>query len=432
MKQLLTLRQLGHYLGAPIDDDRQIQGFSVDTRTLQPGEIYCALPGSKVDGHAFVREAFQKGALAALVAPSYNDAGLLLPVPDVLKALQELAKKRFSESRPRHVIAVTGSLGKTTTKEFIATLLSGKYHVFKTPGNSNTKISLPQTLLNLYGNEDVAVVEMGMTHPGQISKLLEIAPPDIAVLTKVALVHAENFTSIAEIAEAKTEIFLDSRTRLGIYAAEIDTFYPVSTRGTCIKKRFAEDDLQKELEVQIGRFTWNPELGAHNIHNALAAIAVAKALDVTVDEIRERLKFLELPEKRFQKVEKCGVTFINDSYNAAADSVKAALRGLPDPAKGGKKIAVLGSMMELGKFSEECHLKIGEEALLTLDHLICYGVEYQPAVELWKSQGRKVDHFSEHEAIVTQLRNLARPGDVVLLKGSKSKMLWKILEAFSL
>lgn len=390
--------------------------FSVDTRNLHPGDIYCALPGEKADGHLFVQEAFAKGAKGAIVLESYLEsaAGPLFRVKNVLETLQDLAKDYLAKNRPRLVIGVTGSLGKTTTKDFIASLLEGSFSVCKTPGNSNSQIGLPLTILNHFRGEEILVLEMGMTHAGNIRKLVEIAPPDIALLTKVALVHAANFSSLEEIGRAKSEIFLHPETKLGIYAAEIEDIFDIQQVGSCKKRSFSLGSLS------IGEFS------RHNQHNLQGALAVCQEAGVPMETLLARIPSLKLPKQRFEHVYKNGIHFINDAYNAAPDSVIEGLRSLPNVE--GKKIGVLGSMLELGRFSEESHRQVGEEALLHLDRLICLGAECAPMKEVWESRAKPVDLFYELGPLVSLLRGLAHPKDLVYIKGSNSKMMWKILD----
>lgn len=383
--------------------------FCVDTRKLKSGEVYCALPGVRVHGENFVKEAFEKGASYVLASPSCSFKNeKMITVNDVLETLHALAREFFHKRRPRHVIAITGSLGKTTTKEFLATLLESTFSVFKTPGNANSQIGLPLAILNEFQGEEVAILEMGMTHAGQIEQLIAIAPPDYALITKVALVHAVNFGSLEEIVQAKTEIFLHPQTKVGFHPSELT----VKDRGTCRKKTFCPKNLEGL-----------PFNEPHLIHNLAAALCIVNELGI---EVKEHLSQLKLPERRMERVEKRGVLFINDSYNAAPESVIAALKSLPPTF--GKKIAVLGGMEELGQFSESCHRRVAEEALDLADHLICYGNLCTPMAEVWKCRGKPYHHFYDRDAIAACLAALALPGDVVLLKGSNSMKMWTILD----
>lgn len=390
-----------------------VRKFCVDSRIILPGDIYCALPGARVHGEDFVQEALNKGAIKALVSSSclLKDSRLIV-VDDVLKTLQDYAREIFKEKRPRYVIGITGSLGKTTTKEFLATLLEGSFSIFKTPGNANSQVGLPLAIINEFNSEEVAIFEMGMTEPGQISKLVSIAPLDYALITKVALVHAENFSSLAEIAKTKMEIFLHPNTKVGFYPKELE----VENRGNCVKKTFSVEDFSFENV---------PFNEAHILHNLAGALSLCAELKVNVSSQFAKLR---MPAKRMEKVKKKGVLFLNDSYNAAPESVIAALKSLP--STDGKRIAILGGMHELGLFSEVSHRKVGEEALIYADHLICFGKLCTPMAEVWEAAKRPYIHLDDHDQIVDYLNKLAKPGDVVLLKGSRSNKMWTIMDKY--
>lgn len=448
--ELATLDQLIHLLNLPAQTcmkNKSFKGFSVDTRTIKPDEVYVALQGERVDGHSFLDEAYAKGAAAALVSKQYQGPHTqhtqlpLIQVEEPLHALQELAKKVI-ERRQTRVVAVTGSLGKTTTKEFINSLLRVKHRVAVSPGNSNSQVGLPLTILNhTTGDEEVLILEMGMTHPGHLTRLVQIAPPEVALITKVALVHACHFNAIEEIGWAKAEIFSHPKTRLGILDREINNFHDLCRIGSCHKLSFSSTCSEADYYVDIQTNSVHASLeghkilleplklpGRHNWHNFLAASVVARHFNVSWEEIKLAMDDLELPPKRLQLIEHNGVLFLNDSYNAAEPSLMAALDTLPRPVKEGKKIAVLGSMMELGKFSEDCHRRVGQFALTCVDRLYCLGAECQPIYEVWKSAGRPIELFENRADLVAALRKALKPDDVVLLKGSRSKELWKVLE----
>lgn len=427
--------------------DRAVRGVCVDSRLLKTGDVFFALPGSQVDGHTFLPEVASKGASAAVVSQTYNgmDYGLpLLYVPDVMDALQLAAKNFLSESSAK-VIALTGSVGKTTTKDFTTALLKQKYNVASSPGNSNSQIGVPLAILNhTDGTEDIVVLEMGMTVPGNIKKLINIAPPDIAVLTTVALVHACNFQSLDEIALTKAEIFSHPKTSLGVLSYDINNYSEVCRLSPCPKVSFsvtsegadyflksAKESMHvHEIDGSVVELPMLSFPGKHNQHNFLAAAAVARALGVSWDQIREAVQVLALPERRLQLVEKKGVLFVNDSYNASAVSVKAALSSLPSPSPGRKKIAVLGEMLELGKFSEGCHREVADYALDTVDEMYCLGNECLAIKDSWQKANRPVMWSTDRSELVEALRRVLEPGDVVLLKGSRSKGMWKVLEEY--
>lgn len=429
----------GHFPEAPI------QGYCTDSRLLNKGELFFALKGEKVDGHAYLNDVQQKGALAAVVSKEYQgDAGdlPLLVVEDPLAALQMLAKTALLQT-PVRVVAITGSIGKTSTKEFTKTLLSTQFRVASSPGNSNSQVGIPLAILNhSTGEEEIIVLEMGMTEPGNLTRLVQIAPPEVAVITNVALVHAWNFESIEEIAWAKAEILSHPDTRLAILYQGIPNFSGISRLGnsrkisfstTCSEVDFGVDPADKHLlhdyaakeTVYLGPL---PVPGKHNLHNLLAAVAVARYFEIDWQQIKEGISKLELPERRLQFIRRNEILFLNDSYNATELSVKAALETLPQPEGKGRKIAVLGSMMELGKFSDDCHHRVGEHALDHVEELFCLGDECTPMCEVWKNAGRPVSFFKNRSELIACLRERLKPSDIVLLKGSRSKELWKILD----
>ncbi|MBA3958655.1 MAG: UDP-N-acetylmuramoyl-tripeptide--D-alanyl-D-alanine ligase [Parachlamydiaceae bacterium] len=446
--QKLTLAQLSHLAKLPlptnVDPSLLIAGFAVDSRLIKPQELFFALPGAKVDGHTFLQVAAEKKSIAAVVKSDYTgpDYGLpLIFVQDPLDTLQTLARE-FLKTRPAKIVGVTGSLGKTTTKEFIKTLLSTKYRVFASPGNSNSKIGLPLAILNHMPHDaEIAVLEMGMTHSGQISKLVEIAPPDVAIITTVALVHAANFNSLQEIAESKAEIFSHPKTKTGIVARDIEHFEVVQQKGFCSKISFSTKQRDATFFLEEGTDQMRihhrdgvvmlPVLnipGAHNPHNLLGAIAVARTFGVDWKEIQNAIATLKLPERRLEHIERYGILFVNDSYNAAEMSVKSSLTSLPHPKAGKKRIAIIGEMPELGKFSEACHQAVGEMSLNCVDSMICLGAACGPIVSCWKQAQKPVVWCNHLREVVESLREQVDEGDVVLLKGANRIELWQVLK----
>lgn len=439
------LKKIAQLMHLTTDADCIISGVSADSRLTVPGDLFFALPGAQSDGHFFIPEAAAKGARAAVVRRDYSEScsGMpLLHCDDVLESLQLLGKLYLRLGNAK-IIAVTGSIGKTTTKDFLSTLLKCKYKISSSPGNSNSQIGLPLAILNNVSlDEDLLIFEMGMTHRHQISKLIEIAPPTVALITTIALVHACNFDSIDEIAQAKAELFSHPNTDLGIYPKECDIKNTLSRSGPCRKLSFStntsnadyvleslgEEMIVKSSNADFVRLPLLTLLGNHNRHNFLAAAIAARHFGVSWEEIGERMSSLTLPERRLQIIEKFDAVFVNDSYNASEISLKAALSSLPKPKALGKKIAVIGEMLELGKFSHQCHLEVGEYALKYVDSMFCLGQECSPIYECWQKAGRPVYWTQERQSLVAALRAQLQPNDVVLLKGSRAKGLWKILD----
>ena len=444
--RLMTLTQIAHILNChETFPSVSILGYCIDSRLLKPGELFFALKGEQVDGHDYLHDVQKQGAIAAVVSKDYQGhvEGLcVLVVEDPLHALQELARTALLR-RPTRIVAITGSIGKTSTKEFTKTLLATNYRIAVSPGNSNSQVGVPLAILNhTTGEEEVLILEMGLTAPGHLARLVQIAPPEVAVITTVALVHACNFESIEDIAWAKAEIFSHSQTRLGILHHDISNFTDICHMGTCHKLSFSTTSqladygmdfsgspiIQTRLEKQTVSLEALPVPGKHNVHNLLAAIAVARHFNIGWEEIKQAIPSLVLPERRLQFVRHRDALFLNDSYNASELSVKSALETLPQPEGDGRKIAVLGSMLELGKFSQDCHQRVGEFALKHVERMYCLGYECLPIYDIWKKAGRSVHFFKDRADLVACLRQDLRTTDVVLLKGSRAKELWKVLE----
>lgn len=433
----LSLQAISNHLGLDLPQDFQITGYQIDSRLIQPGDLFFALEGEKTDGHFHLAEVKARGAVAAVVSKSYSgpDFGLtLLRLDDVLASLQELARYSLSLKQPQ-IVGITGSVGKTTTKDFAATLLEGKYKVFKTPSSFNTKRTFPLTLLNR-SDEEVLVLEFGMSEPGDIGRLMQMAAPDIAVLTKVALAHVAYFPGgLEEIAKGKKEIFSHPKTRTAIFPHG----YAVETQAEKLNFSLEERSADYFLSFAEGKFHLDergvrayqfdpPFRQSHVLHNFLAAVAVARQMKMEWDEINRQVPLLKLPKMRFEMFEKEGIQFINDAYNANPESMRAALSNLPQPKEEGKRIAVLGTMKELGPFSEESHREIGQFAQRFADHLLVLGEEALPLCEAFSEVKKPAEHFVNLANLSSRLKELMRPGDVVLVKGSRSMQLEKLFD----
>lgn len=410
-----SLNQLFSYIG----EENLLQAHaSIDSRTIKKGDIFFALQGKKVDAHNFLSDVFDQGAALAVVKKGKGSFRNCIEVDDPLYTLQALAQWKFNRLRPKTTIAVTGSVGKTTTKEFIATLLEEEFSLFKSPGNSNSQVGLPLAILNEFHGEEVAVVEMGMTEKGQIRRLVEIMPPDMALITSVAYVHAGNFASLREIGEAKGEIFSHPKTKLGFYLKGIQSIVDLEKIGTC--KKVAVEGVFEEFHLETS-------FGKHNQDNLKLALAIARSLNISSDKIQGRIKKLKLPDGRQQRMMISGILFIDDAYNASCPSMLAAFQNLP---KSGRKIAVLGEMLDLGSFSEQEHKKVGEEAKEVFDELIALGDGCQPVVEAFLRKGKPASLHCTHLEIAKKLKRILKEGDVVLVKGSNSKRMWEVIDNF--
>ena len=430
-------RKLGSELR--LESDRPVIGVRIDSRQILPGEIFFALPGEKTDGRYFLADAASRGALAAVVSQEILNAPLpLIVVENVLASLQHLAHQSFEEN-PIPVVGITGSVGKTTTKEFTATLLQEVFRVGKSPSSYNSKATFPLNLLNFSGQEQLLILEMGMSQKGEIANLIKIAAPDIAVITKIALAHAMNFPEGLEgIAQAKAEIFAEEKTKTVIVDLEALPFF-MGMPKKFVTFSLTDPAADYYLFSTAGRAQIDergvraheldlPFKEAHLVHDLLASIAVARTLGVSWEEIERRVPLLQLPKMRFELFERGGILFVNDAYNANPASMRAALENLPEPKEGCKRIGVLASMLELGSFSRAAHEEIGRIAARRLDALLCFGEETGPLSEEFLAAAKKPsERYSNLEELVLRLEELMCRGDVVLIKGSRSMQLEKVL-----
>lgn len=418
-----------------------ISDFQVDSRRIGPKSLFFALPGAKVHGHRFLNQVAKQGGFGAVIEKGYEGDlfGLkIFEVDDVLQSLQSLAQQLLA-SRSSKVLGITGSLGKTTTKEFAATILSEQFSVAKTYANYNTQIGLPLTILNAKGNEDLTVLEMAMTEKGHIKRLTEIAPPDIAVITKVDWVHAENFTDgIEGIKSAKAEIFSSPKTKVKILPYELSNLVdgPKITFSICNQQadfflsqtngKYYVDE--RGIRVACVEF---PFLEKQFIEDAFIAMVLARQCNMSFDTIAQGVMKLIPPKMRFEKLELLGATFINDTYNAGPLAICTAMDNLPPAQKGRRCIAVLGEMSHLGKFSEKVHTDVAKHALEKVDEVICIGERATPICNVFSEAKKPASLYKSLHQASQKLRKVIMPGDVVLVKGSRHLNLENIFELLS-
>jgi UDP-N-acetylmuramoyl-tripeptide--D-alanyl-D-alanine ligase len=431
------------------DPNAVAQGYSIDSRTLQPGELFFAVKGERMDGHDFVDQALEKGAVAAIIRKDqlarYADKDRLVVVDDTLSALQTLASAvRRLWGKP--LIGVTGSTGKTTTKESIAHVLSTRFRVLKSEGNFNNHFGLPLMLLKIEPEHDLAVIEMGMSHAGEIAALALIAQPEIGVVTNVAPVHLEFFESVAGIARAKYEL-IEALPAVGTAILNGDDEY-VSQFGRDFRGKVvlyglrASSDVRAEniqtqgadgstFDVIVGSCREKATLhlvGAHNIYNALAAVAVGLERGMSPSEAVAALASLVPADKRGQVVKLGNITVINDCYNCNPKALEAMVDALAAmPAK--RRIAVVGAMFELGPASEELHRQAGEHiASQKIDLLLGVRDQAQHMVEAAREAGMRAEFVATPDEAGEWLARETRDGDVVLLKASRGVKLERALE----
>jgi UDP-N-acetylmuramoyl-tripeptide--D-alanyl-D-alanine ligase len=455
----LTLVQIARWLAADAPagaDAVTASGYSIDSRTIQPGDLFFAIRGERFDGHDFVATAFERGACAAVVERQ-RLAGLsdavkqrpLLVVEDVLPALQRLAAS-VRRHWGKRVIGVTGSAGKTTTKEAIAAVLSTRFTVLRSQGNLNNHYGLPLQLLRLQPEHDVAVIEMGMSAAGEIAALCRIASPDWGVVTNVGHAHTEFFPDgIAGIARAKYEL-VAALPRQGVAFLNCDDHYVSQFgrdfagkviyfgRGPCADPRAeAVEALGAEgLKLKIRARSEQAELhlhlpGGHNASNALAAIAVGIEAGIALEACCAALATLRPDEKRGQVVAARGATIINDAYNSNPEALKSMIATLA-ATPGQRRILVAGEMLELGPEGPGLHAACGKEASLAgLDIVIGVRGNARHLVEAASKWGVEALFVETPEEAGAWLREHLRAGDAVLLKASRGVRLERALEGLA-
>lgn len=449
----LSLSKIAEFTSAQGDfpQDEVAHGYSIDSRTVGRGELFFAVKGERFDGHDFVPAALENGAVAAVVRQDQRQryAGLsrILAVEDTLTALQTLATAvRKVWGKP--LIGVTGSAGKTTTKEAIAHVLASKSRVLKSEGNFNNHFGLPLMLLKLQPEHDLAVIEMGMSHAGEIRALAKIARPEIGVVTNVAPVHLEFFDSIAGIARAKYEL-VESLPSSGTAVLNADDEY-VSQFGRDFKGRVIKygiaanadvraEELQSrgaegsDFEIVVGgtrEAAHLPLVGDHNVLNALAAVSVAIACGMKVSDAVVALSTLKPADKRGQVVQVGNITVINDCYNSNPKALCAMIDALAT-MKGGRRILVAGEMLELGPAGEEMHHAAGKHAAdKKIDVVLGVRGLAQAMVEGAQQSGARAEFVATPEQAGEWLSRETRDGDVVLLKASRGVKLEKALETW--
>lgn len=437
--------------------DFDFTGVTTDSRAVKPGELFVALKGGNFDGHDYCVKAAELGAAGVVVSRDVEGlpAGVsVFKVEDTLLAYQQLAHAYRLKQQGLKVFAITGSNGKTSTKDLLAACLGAKYKVVKTQGNFNNEIGLPKTLLSIQPDTDIAVVEMGMRGLGQIAELCRIADPDSGLITNVGETHMELLGSMENIGKAKSEIVVDLPSD-GFAVLNGDNEYVLAAAGktkaqvvyfglgencdyrgsdivtsalgttfTCTEKKSG-----KSVSVRLQL------IGEHNVYNALSAIAGAACYGVPLEDSAKALATARLTGSRQEIIYIGDITFINDAYNASPASMEAALKTLAEAKKAAhgavRTIAVLADMLELGAISEDAHRRVGRWAVENgVDYVLTYGPEAAYISEEVKKLGGETCHYADRQGAADKLRQLATAGDIILLKGSNSMQVGKMLELF--
>ena len=442
------------------DTEKECTNYSKDTRTIKKGDTYIGIKGEKFDGSSFWKDALNNGAETVIInnikldeIEEYKKQNKnIIQVEDTIQAIGEMASLKMRILKDTYnlkVVGVTGSVGKTSTKDIIANVLSEKYKVLKTEGNNNNHIGLPFTILRLQ-DEEIAVIEMGMNHLGEISYLTKIAKPDIAVITNVGTSHIGNLGSRENILKAKLEIlegmdkkkivinndndllnkwYLENKNNIEIHTFGIKNESEFNAKNIKLKENSSEficENKNEKINIEV------PVGGEHFILNALCGLTVGKLLNLNNEEIKKGIKDFKLTAKRMEINHlKNNITIINDSYNASYESMKASISNLKN-MHGTRKIAVLGDMFELGDFSEKLHREVGTEIYKNkIDKLYLVGNYAKFIGDEAKKEGyakENILYFENKEDLLKDLKSNLQNGDVVLIKASNGMRLFEVAE----
>ncbi len=422
------------------DLDEELISFSKDTRTINKGDIYIGIKGINFDGNSIYAEALEKGASGLIldnttkldngILSNYKDRFVVL-VDNTIKCIQDLALYKRNKSNIK-VVGVTGSVGKTSTKDIIASILSTKYKTLKTEGNYNNHIGVPLTILRLK-DEEVAVIEMGMNNAGEISVLSKIAKPDVSVITNIGTAHIGNLGSRENILKAKLEI-LDGMSSKDIiinndndmlhnWYLENKDNYNIITFGFDNKSKYMATNLESHEDYSI--FDINNEHyrinipGSHFISNALCAYAIGDYFNIPINDIKKGIETFVLTKKRMEIIKVNDITLINDCYNANVDSMRSAINYLG--TLNGRKIAILGDMLELGEYSKKLHIEVANILISNnIDYVITVGKESKIIYDtlLNNNYDNRVFHYNSNIDAFNKYKEIVKKGDYVLLKAS--------------
>ena len=452
----LPLSQIAQLAGGSISSGDQtvvVNKVSTDSRTLKSSELFVALRGENFDGHNFVESAAQIGAAGAIVESTWNGEipknFALIRAKDTLQAYQDLAAN-YRKSLTLKVVAITGSNGKTSTKDFTAAVLAHRFRVTKTEGNFNNHVGLPRTILEATSADEIGVWEIGMNHPGEIATLAKVAAPDVAIITNIGVAHIEFMGSREKIAEEKAAlaeavgadgaIILnadDLFTKTIASRARRKVILAGTNSGSIQAAEITQSGTGADFTILEGAHRCRAQLsvpGLHMVQNALLAVAAGRAFGLSLEECAAELVAAPLTRARSQIKDIGGVQFLDDSYNANPDSMKAALRTLVELDADGKRIAVLGEMRELGDQSERGHREVGETAaVLKIDQLIAIGDIAAAIADAAGQAGlRKTTIVKSTSEAAEVLGEIAAPGDLVLIKGSRAARTEEVIEHFGL
>ena len=448
----MSLSEVARATGARVVDrsdgiDGTVRGICTDTRQASDGSLFFALRGENSDGHAYVAQAFEGGCVGAVVEREIDGAaGPQLVVPDALQALGHVAR-HYREKFSIPVIGITGSVGKTSTKVMVACALRANLDVLASEKNFNNEIGVPLTLFNLAPHHQAAIIEMGMRGPGQIADLCAIARATVGLITNVGITHIELLGSRESIFRAKGEL-IDSLPEDGLAILPSDDDFAADLRRMAANHRVITFGVRNQADFRATDIAFSPDgasrfnvngvpfevrvPGVHHVVNACAACAVAGELGITLTEVAAQLATFRPPAMRMETRELGdGITLLNDAYNAAPDSMRAALETLAMMSGGRRTVAILGDMRELGDWSEPAHRFVGETAAAHRIDLILTIGEAARWIAASTADGSPsiVVSFPDTEMAAREVASLVRPDDIVLVKGSRAMEMERIVEA---
>jgi UDP-N-acetylmuramoyl-tripeptide--D-alanyl-D-alanine ligase len=440
--------------------DKVFTGVSINSRTVAEKELFVCIQGEKFDGHNFLGEAIKKGVAGVILSnPSYLSENMtskggspfVIQSQNTVRALQDLAS--YQRTRfPFQVVAITGTNGKSTTKEMIASIIETKYKTLKTQGNLNNHIGLPLTLLARKSEHEVGVLEMGMSAAGEIKRLAEIARPDIGVITNISAGHLEQLKTVKDVQAAKGELF-DSLGREGTAIVNADDPLVLELTNS-LRTKIITYGIDRSADIQASNiqnkgssgFTFTTkifnqticvnlsQIGYCNIYNALAALAAGHSLGISGEDMNRGLENYQQIPQRNEQIRYEGVTLINDAYNANPQSMKAAIKTLSEFDTQGKRFLIIGDMLELGPLSESAHHELGQEIILSnVDHLVTVG----PLASLVAQSAKKISRhplqigkFKTHAEAANYLLRNVNKGDCLLVKGSRGAKMEKVIQEY--
>ncbi|MEG0900029.1 MAG: UDP-N-acetylmuramoyl-tripeptide--D-alanyl-D-alanine ligase [Oscillospiraceae bacterium] len=438
--------EIAKAIGAKCNINEKVNAISTDSRAIEKGSAFVAIEGENFDGHNFIKSVLDNGAVCVISHKKQDfDDERILYVENTSKALLDIAKM-YRNKFDVKVIGVTGSVGKTTSKDFISCVVSSKYKTLKSEGNENNEIGLPKTVFKLNESYEACVLEMGMSNFGEIEELTMVAQPNIAVITNIGVCHLEYLKTRENILKAKLEICdgmkensplilcadNDLLKEVNLPKFKMITYGIENSQSDILASDIVEENEQTQFKIHINENTFSaviPTIGKHNVLNALAAIAVGREMNISIEDCISALKNYEPSGMRQNIVNINGIIIVEDCYNASPDSMKAAMKTLGEYSNDGRKIAVLADMLELGTISESEHSKIGDVLCENkIDEAFTFGEKMKFCTKRAYELGIQAMNYDTKEELTRELLDLIKVGDMVWVKGSRGMKLEEVIK----